>query len=349
MNTRDSLPAGLERGERAPDFVLPGPTSRHIRFYGIAGGRPMALVLGRNGDPLDEVVHLAEGLGESPDGPPPVVAVFPHIPGAMPPDPPFPVLVDTEGEVRKSYRVPPDEETLVFVLDENLRVLESFPLESGVTAAKRVQDIVEARLPAPAVNIVSQAPVLLIPDALDPATCRRLIEVFETRGSVETGVEYSSDGQRVGGLDPDAKRRRDHTVIDPDLLRQLTQAVGRRVIPEVRKAFSFRATRFEGFKIARYDGAEGGHFRAHRDNLSPATAHRRFAFTLNLNEGYEGGHLRFAEYAPHLYRPAAGGAIAFSCSLLHEALPVTRGLRYVLLSFLFGEDDVRASPPAEPK
>jgi len=68
-----------------------------------------------------------------------------------------------------------------------------------------------------------------------------------------------------------------------------------------------------------------------------------------LNEGYEGGHLRFAEYAPHLYRPVAGGAIAFSCSLLHEVLPVTRGLRYVLLSFLFGEDDVRASPPAEPK
>ena len=55
-------------------------------------------------------------------------------------------------------------------------------------------------------NIVSQAPVLLIPDALDAATCRRLIDVFETKGSVETGVEYSFDGHRVDGLDPDAKR-----------------------------------------------------------------------------------------------------------------------------------------------
>jgi predicted 2-oxoglutarate/Fe(II)-dependent dioxygenase YbiX len=30
----------------------------------------------------------------------------------------------------------------------------------------------------------------------------------------------------------------------------------------------------------------------------------------------------------------AGGAIVFSCSLLHEALPVVRGRRFALLSFL---------------
>ena len=64
-------------------------------------------------------------------------------------------------------------------------------------------------------------------------------------------------------------------------------------MPEVQKAFSFKATRFEGFKIVCYDAKEGGFFHAHRDNMSPATAHRRFALTLNLNEGYEGGCLRF--------------------------------------------------------
>src|SRR5215218_7840664 len=45
-----------------------------------------------------------------------------------------------------------------------------------------------------------------------------------------------------------------------------------------------------------------------RDNLSPATAHRRFALTLNLNDGYQGGQLRFPEYGPELYRPAPGAA-----------------------------------------
>ena len=60
--------------------------------------------------------------------------------------------------------------------------------------------------------------------------------------------------------------------------------------------------------------------------------------SLNLNESYEGGALRFPEYGPDHYRPAAGDAVVFSCSLMHEALPVTRGERYVLLSFFFDEE-----------
>ena len=46
--------------------------------------------------------------------------------------------------------------------------------------------------------------------------------------------------------------------------------------------------------------------------------------TLNLNTGgYEGGALWFPEFGRQLYAPEAGGAVVFSCSLLHEALPVT--------------------------
>ncbi len=114
-------------------------------------------------------------------------------------------------------------------------------------------------------------------------------------------------------------------------------------MPEVRKSFAFRATRFEGFKIVCYDAASGGFFHAHRDNLSPATAHRRFALTLNLNEDYEGGYLRFREYGPHLYRPDSGCGIVFSCSHLHEVTEVTKGRRFALLSFLFREQDMRSS------
>jgi len=36
-------------------------------------------------------------------------------------------------------------------------------------------------------------------------------------------------------------------------------------------------------------------------------------------------------------RPAPGGALLFSCSHLHEVLAVTAGQRFVLLSFLYGE------------
>ena len=85
----------------------------------------------------------------------------------------------------------------------------------------------------------------------------------------------------------------------------------------------------------RYDSEEGGFFRPHRDNVVPDMAHRRFAMTLNLNtEDYEGGDLRFPEYGPDLYRPGTGDAVIFSCSLLHEAMDVTKGERFTLLSFI---------------
>jgi predicted 2-oxoglutarate/Fe(II)-dependent dioxygenase YbiX len=70
------------------------------------------------------------------------------------------------------------------------------------------------------------------------------------------------------------------------------------------------------------------------------TEHRRFALTLNLNSGdYEGGYLRLPEYGPQLYAPAAGGAVVFSCSLLHLATPVRKGRRFVVVGFLWGEEE----------
>jgi len=60
--------------------------------------------------------------------------------------------------------------------------------------------------------------------------------------------------------------------------------------------------------------------------------------TLNLNSGeYQGGALRFPEFGPQVYQPPTGGAIVFSCSLLHEATPVTQGRRYAFLPFLYDE------------
>jgi predicted 2-oxoglutarate/Fe(II)-dependent dioxygenase YbiX len=54
-------------------------------------------------------------------------------------------------------------------------------------------------------------------------------------------------------------------------------------------------------------------------------------------EDYEGGNLRFPEFDDRSYRAPSGGAIVFSCSLMHEALPVTKGKRYCVLPFLYDE------------
>ncbi|MFN3527467.1 MAG: 2OG-Fe(II) oxygenase, partial [Paracoccus sp. (in: a-proteobacteria)] len=79
------------------------------------------------------------------------------------------------------------------------------------------------------------------------------------------------------------------------------------------------------------------HFRAHRDNTTPATAHRRFAVSVNLNSDFEGGGLSFPEFSDRRFRPDAGTGLVFSCSMLHQADPVTSGRRFVFLPFLYDE------------
>ncbi len=159
-------------------------------------------------------------------------------------------------------------------------------------------------------------------------------------------MEASAGGQRAEHVSSAMKRRSDHIVADPQRSGGIAATVGRRVMPELARTFAYQATRFEGFKIACYEASDGGFFAAHRDNLSPSTAHRRFALTLNLSDDYEGGQLRFPEYGPELYRPPAGAALLFSCSLLHEVRAVTAGRRFVLLSFLFGDHAAQPSPAA---
>jgi predicted 2-oxoglutarate/Fe(II)-dependent dioxygenase YbiX len=314
----------LEVGERAADFVLSGPAGVPARFYAHAGGRPTAVVFtGDGGD--RRLADLADRLAGRAD-----VALFCVVSTEPAAGVGVPVWSDPEGRVTTAYGVAAGELTAV-VLDPNLRVV-------GVVTGDRLTDQVVALLDSavhrgPAIEVVTQAPVLLLPRVLNTAYCERLVRLWEQEGGVDTGVARTSGEVR----DASYKRRRDHTIGDPQLLRELSSVVGRRVLPEVRKAFAFQATRFEGFKIACYDAATGGFFRPHRDNLAPSTAHRVFALTLNLNDGYEGGQLRFPEYGNHLYQPDPGAALVFSCAHLHEVRDVTAGRRFVLLSFLYGE------------
>lgn len=184
------------------------------------------------------------------------------------------------------------------------------------------------------------APVLIVPRIFEPDLCRRLISLYEAHGGAPSGVMRDIDGRTVGVLD-DFKRRRDVTVEDPDLKQILLAHISRRLVPEIAKVFQFEATRLERYLVACYDAAEGGYFRAHRDNETLATRHRKFAVSINLNaEEFEGGDLRFPEFGPRTYRPPTGGAVVFACGLQHEATPVTRGRRYAFLPFLYDEAGV---------
>ena len=134
------------------------------------------------------------------------------------------------------------------------------------------------------------------------------------------------------------KSRRDCLLEDETLREACRQRIHQRLVPQIERAFQFKVSRMERYLIGCYDAEEEGHFRPHRDNTTKGTAHRRFAVSLFLNSGeYEDGWLRFPEFGAALYSTPPGGAVVFACSLLHEALPVSRGRRFMFLPFLYDE------------
>lgn len=231
-----------------------------------------------------------------------------------------------------------------FVLDENLHILQAFPIQDSTNHVAQVLHFIQS-LPAPNLSpqfATRQAPVLLIPNVFDRDFCQHLIHLYETNGSRDSGFMRQVDGKTVEVMDYEFKQRRDFLIEDPSLLEQVNNLILRRVKPEIEKAFQFSITRFERYLVSCYESTHRGFFNRHRDNTTKGTAHRRFAMSLNLNTGdYEGGCLCFPEYGNQLYQPGVGEAIIFSCSLLHEATPVIRGRRFVLLSFFYNDEDAK--------
>lgn len=222
------------------------------------------------------------------------------------------------------------------LLDPMLRVQERAPLGEG----ERIFEELKRRLEAPAAFV--GAPVLVVPQVLPPDLCHILIDRYEANGGRPTGSMSDDGGVTTHEIDPAFKRRSDYLVEDEGLIATLSTHLSRRLCPLIERAFQFKATRVERWLVACYDGKDKGMFRPHRDNTTRGTAHRKFACTINLNaEDYDGGDLRFPEFGPQDYRAPTGGAVVFSCSLLHEARPVTRGRRFAFLPFFYDDEGAR--------
>ena len=220
------------------------------------------------------------------------------------------------------------------LIDPTMRVIGRFTLSQGAAALAATARV----LAAPALDMA--APVLAVPDVLEAGFRDEMIALYEQHGGGESGFMRQQGGQTVGMVDRQHKSRTDHMIEDEAIRDGLRQRLIRRLLPMIERGFDFRATRIERYLVACYDSETGGHFKAHRDNRTSATAHRRFAVTINLNGDYDGGDLSFPEFGPRTYRAPPGGAIVFCCTLMHQVDPVTFGRRFATLPFLY--DDAAA-------
>ena len=224
------------------------------------------------------------------------------------------------------------------ILDPMLRVIDVAPLADSQRALAPLSG---KPLPNPPFELYRPAPILTLAHVFEPELCAHLIEGFERAGGRDSGFMQDVAGRSVENFDGEWKRRRDFHLTDPGLIANLRARIGRRICPEIKKAFQMRPTRVERDLVARYDSETGGHFGPHRDDTGMSVAHRRFAVSINLNADFDGGEISFPEYSPRTFKAAPGTAVVFSASILHQVSRVTRGRRYVFLTFLFDEEAER--------
>ena len=216
-----------------------------------------------------------------------------------------------------------------YLLDPNQRVIANWATEAPEEHVSRALDVVDAwRHDSNRQAAFVAPPALVLPRIFEPELCEHLIGLWRTRhqeGALSTGQEnlYA----------PNKKRNLEHLVEDEETINRIRKTLGRRVLPEINKVFNYSDRLvMEGFIVLCYQVERGDFFDLHRDRYTPQQP-RRFALSLNLNEGFEGGELCFPEYAGAKLKPPRGGGCIFSCSLLHKALPVTHGERFVMTTF----------------
>ncbi|MBM6593522.1 2OG-Fe(II) oxygenase [Microvirga pudoricolor] len=228
------------------------------------------------------------------------------------------------------------------VLNPTLRVRAVFPFREDGSDRDEVMAYLRALPPIDRfAGFEIQAPILIVPDVFEEGFRKHLIGLYEEHGGTESGYMREVDGKTVAVHNPNHKRRKDYTITDPNLIRQVQNRVIRRINTEIEKVHCFKPTRMERYIVSCYAAEDGGHFRAHRDNTTKGTAHRRFAVSINLNAEFEGGEVGFPEYGPRTYKAPAGGAVVFSCSLLHSVSKVTEGRRYAFLPFIYDDEAAR--------
>lgn len=322
----------LSLGELAPFFTAPTPSNPAFVFDSAAGRYVLLLFMPDDAAAQGAALRALaanQGLFDDEKASAFVILRDPGVASGMRDVRGLRWMFDVGGRITQRYG--PQAHWLL--LDPTLRAMAGAPIESPEPLFARI-----VTLPPPGEHAGTPltAPVLTAPRIFEPELCQELIARHQADGGRFTGVMRDAGDRTVAVMD-DLKKRRDLLIDDPDLVAGITARLERRLFPLIHQALGFTVTRIERFLVSCYDAEDGGVFHPHRDNTTQGTAYRKFAGSVNLNDDFEGGDLRFAEFGPTAYRPPAGGAVVFACGLMHEAMKVTRGRRYAFLPFFYDE------------
>lgn len=350
----EGTPLPLTVGDHAPPFQLPDQDGRVVSPWAVRQcGRPAVLVFGRGGDDPDYLAELQAYAAHRDSLDRHRLLIFAVTSAAVDDNRALAAraaldarcLSDRRHLAHRGYGVPRNARGAVSILlDANRRILAR--LEGGanaphaILAARILDDLAATRSVQ---RLGAHPPVLVVPRALSPQDCERLIAHWHKPVRIwEPDLAHGSAAYEAESGDFKLRETLYGSVVqmvvrDAGVQAFVDATVLRRVVPEIETAFQTTITHREAYRIACYDAAEQGGLPQHRDNNSEPTKDRRFTVSVTLNAGqYAGGQLRFREYGEQLYEVETGTAIVWSAALLHEVLPVTQGRRFMVGTHMSG-------------
>jgi hypothetical protein len=173
----------------------------------------------------------------------------------------------------------------------------------------------------------------------DAEACRAIIAYASGAGAWrQAEVAQPADG---GGYRAVVREERAASVCAPaaesEVMRVFDAKMDGFVKPLVKHVWGVGLVAHSATHLVRY--APGDYYREHTD-VALEDPYRYFSVVCYLNDDFEGGHTAFPDLS-HAVAPRCGQAVIFPSTYLHRAEPVTRGEKYVIVSWLTGRQPIR--------
>ena len=232
-----------------------------------------------------------------------------------------------EESLRNLFKTESPNTFLIIKVQKNLKIDAIHELGDKSNLFENTLHQIKASLCSPATSNLIRPPVLIVPNAITKDLCDRLIEHAQANESQGTTANRKN-------------KSRFHVAPSKSLIKELDNKLCRSLLPEIEKTYYSQITHRETYKTCYYDAEDLGQFASHRDTIEPYL-HRRFGFSLALNNEYSGGGINFPEYNDDIINIDTGSAIIFPGTLFHQVKTIEKGIRWVLISFLFTEKEAR--------
>jgi PKHD-type hydroxylase len=155
--------------------------------------------------------------------------------------------------------------------------------------------------------------------------------------AMDYGVEVKASTSNVSASHI---RKVDAWVIPNDKNESIAGELLSHAIIDLNKVFNYKLSHIGEIQYFEYHAEDGHKYDWHIDIDSGVASSRKISISWVLNTGFEGGDLKFFSTGGEIltYNSTPTKLVSFTSFLNHSVTPVTKGVRKVLVAWVYGQN-----------